>query len=150
MLLADGKLVPKGLDSGDPTRIRSSEHLVEFIETVGFMPLFAGELPGFSVEERTAGAGWWTGGADDPWAWRETIAQEGRIAYGKLFGKRAGFVSLAWYPLFATYRRDGYDFDSRYEDGLATYKTKAIMDLFETRDTLASYDIKAQIGRAHV
>ena len=47
-----------------------------------------------------------------------------------LFGGRAGFVSKKWFPYFANYRRDGYDFDALYEDGKAGYREKLLMDLF--------------------
>ena len=36
----------------------------------------------------------------------------GKVAYGKFFDKKAGFISLEWLPYFANYRRSGYDFDA--------------------------------------
>ncbi len=33
------------------------------------------------------------------------------------------YVSAKWFPDFANYRRDGYDFDARFEDGLASFQT---------------------------
>ena len=39
----------------------------------------------------------------------EIIAAGGRIAYGKFFDRKAGFISREWLPVFANYRRDGYD-----------------------------------------
>jgi hypothetical protein len=83
---------------------------------------------------------------EDPWSWRETIAGEGKVAYGKLFLNRAGFVSKEWYPVFAAFRRDGYDFDSRYEDGLASYRAKRIMDILTEYEALPSYEIKSKAG----
>ena len=62
--------------------------------------------------------------------WREIIARSGKVAYGKFFDKKAGFISVEWLPVFANYRRDGYDFDARYEDGKAPRKHKKIMDNF--------------------
>ena len=41
------------------------------MERLGLLPLFAGEVPGLSVEERTPSAWWWSDTADDPWYWRE-------------------------------------------------------------------------------
>ena len=66
----------------------------------------------------------------DPWIWREIIARSGKVAYGKFFDKKAGFISLEWLPVFANYRREGYDFDARYEDGKAPRKHKMIMNNF--------------------
>jgi hypothetical protein len=130
MITIDGMWIPEGLDSNDPNRIKTSDELSELIDEIGFLPLFKNNVPGFSVEERAGKDGWWNDhSTEDPWAWREIIAGQGHIAYGKLFGNRAGFISREWYPIFASYRRDGYDFDSRYEDGLASYRAKKIMDV---------------------
>ncbi len=48
--------------------------------------------------------------------------------------ERAGFISVKWLPYFANFRRNGYDFDARWEDGLAGRREKKIMDLFMQRD----------------
>ena len=93
--------------------------------------MFANEVPGFSVEEGTDPKYWWTDNIErDPWQWREIIARRGKIAYGKFFDKKAGFISLEWLPYFANYRRSGYDFDARWEDGLANRREKTIMDVY--------------------
>ncbi len=99
------------------------------------------------MEECTLAASWWSGSREeDPWEWREIIASEGKVAYGKLFNNKAGFVSRQWYPLFASYRRDGYDFDSRYEDGLASRKCKKIIDALTEYEKLPSYELRALAG----
>ena len=66
------------------------------------------------------------------------MARSGRVAYGKFFGKKAGFISKTWFPHFANWRRDGYDFDSRWDEELATMRQKRIMDQFLTKDECAS------------
>ena len=38
------------------------------------------------------------------------LAEDQSIAYGKFFSRAAGFVSKDFFPLFANYRRNGYDF----------------------------------------
>ncbi len=147
MVTIDGKWVMEGLTDHDPNRIKSSKELSAYINEVGFLPLFKNCVSGFSVEEITGSNYWWSDKpAEDPWEWREVIAAEGEIAYGKLFGNRAGFVSKEWYPYLASYRRDGYDFDSRYEDGLASYRTKRIMDVLESYDELLSNQLKEKAG----
>lgn len=61
---------------------------------------------------RTVPEYWWCEDPKvDPWMWREIIARSGEIAYGKFFDKKAGFISIDWLPIFANYRRDGYDFE---------------------------------------
>ncbi len=147
MITVDGKWTLEGIDKKDPARLRTSGELSALIEEFGFLPLFKNHIPGFSVEERTTAKSWWSGRPEeDPWEWREVIAAEGKIAYGKLFCSRAGFISKEWYPCFAVCRRDGYDFDSRYEDGLASRRHKKIMDVLEPRETVPSYELKSLAG----
>ena len=52
------------------------------------------------------------------------MLQNKELVYGKFFEKKAGFISLKLWPDFCNYRRDGYDFDARSDDGLAPYKDK--------------------------
>ena len=135
MAIENGEWYMKGLSWDNPMRIRTWEELVNWVDEVGFLPLFANEIEGFSAEEHVSPDFWWTGIEDqDPWAWREIIARSCRAAYGKFFAGKAGFISLRWLPFFANYRREGYDFDSRWEDGKASRREKNIMDLLTDRD----------------
>ena len=130
-----------------PGQLRTPEELEARVEELGFLPLFENEVKGFSVEEHTDPADWWTDSeARDPWSWREQLARRGRVAYGKFFGGRAGFVSLDWFPRFANARRDGYDFDALWEEGKAKAKMKRIMDLFPDREELFSNEVRRLAG----
>ncbi len=130
-----------------PGQLRTPEELEARVEELGFLPLFENEVKGFSVEEHTDPADWWTDNeARDPWSWREQLARRGRVAYGKFFGGRAGFVSLDWFPRFANARRDGYDFDALWEEGKAKAKMKRIMDLFPDREELFSNEVRRLAG----
>lgn len=147
MIVIDGIWSMEGLDRSDTKRIKNHEELTQYINKIGFLPLFKGKITGFSVEEITGKDSWWNGNPlEDPWAWREVMSAEGKVCYGKLYSGKAGFVSKEWYPVFASYRRDGYDFDSRYEEGLASNKSKRIMDLFSQYEQLPSYEIKSMAG----
>ena len=147
MAVENGEWIMRGLSWDDPLCIRSWEALIDWIDEVGFLPLFKNEAAGFSVEEHTADCAWWTGDAErDPWEWRQAIARSGRVAYGKFFAKKAGFISKAWFPQFANWRRDGYDFDSLWDDERATMRQKRIMDQFAGRPELFSYEIKSLAG----
>ena len=118
-------------DWDDPECIHTVDEAIEYINKVGFLPLFKNEISGFSLEERTVPEYWWCEDPKvDPWMWREIIARSGKVAYGNFFDKKAGFISVEWLPVFANYRRDGYDFDALYEDGKAPLKHKKIMDNF--------------------
>jgi hypothetical protein len=129
-------------------KIASSAALKRLVDEIGFIPLFDGSIRGFSVYSLTDPSRWWTGDErTDPWQWRIELAAGGDVAYGKLLEKKAAFVSRELYPLFANMRRQGYDFDARYEDGKARSKEKRIMDhLFGTKKILPSYTLKALAG----
>ena len=127
-------------------QITSAEELEALVQQMGFLPFFACSIPHFSVEEFTPGHYWFVEGQDGPWEWRMEAARRGAVAYGKLFSKKAGLVSREWYPDLANYRRDGYDFDARYEDGLAGYREKQIMDVLLREGPMLSKDLKRLAG----
>ena len=52
------------------------------------------------------------------------------------------FISVEWFPDFANYRRDGYDFDARFDDELASYKDKQLFDLLDARAPVLSKTLK--------
>ncbi|SFI17228.1 hypothetical protein SAMN04487830_12732 [Pseudobutyrivibrio sp. OR37] len=143
----NGTWIMYGVEWDDPECLHTVDDAIAYINEIGFLPLFKNEIPGFSLEERTVPEYWWSGDAEvDPWEWREIIARRGEVAYGKFFDKKAGFISKEWLPYFANYRRDGYDFDSLWEDGKASRRQKKIMDLFEENDELYSNEIKKLAG----
>lgn len=143
----NGEWIMYGLEWDDPLRIRSAQELINYVNEVGFLPLFKNEIEGFSAEEHTWPNGWWSGDPEqDPWEWREQIARSQKVAYGKFFDKKAGFISLEWLPYFANYRRDGYDFDARYDDELASIRCKKIMDPFWEHEELFSNELKEMAG----
>lgn len=143
----NGTWVMHGLSYNDPGCLHTVEELADYIEAVGFLPLFENGIPGLSVEEHTESAYWWSGDeARDPWEWRILIARGRRIAYGKFFDHKAGFISQQWLPYFANARRSGYDFDALWDDGLASYRQKLLMDPFDQTPEIFSNELKE---RAH-
>lgn len=143
----NGEWIIRGMDWDDPKRLRTWREVIDRINEVGFLPFFSGEITSFSVEEQVSDLFWWTGDpAQDPWVWRALIAQSGEVAYGKFFGKKAGFISKEWFPHFANYRRDGYDFDSRWDEGLTSLRSKKIMDQFIEKELIQSNELKQLAG----
>ena len=122
--------------------LRSPEDIVTLTVELGFLPFFAGEIPGFSVDECCPPELWFSENADGPWEWKGPVACSGQCVYGKFFGGRAGFISKEWFPDFANLRRDGYDFDARYEDGLAARKDKEVYDTLTGHGALLSKELK--------
>lgn len=130
-----GEWFMKGCRRTDKGCLHSPEDLLALVQEIGFLPLFSNDIPGFSVEERTPAEDWWAGSpATDPWAWRQVLAPCETIAYGKFFDKKAGFVSKEWFPCFANWRRDGYDYEGLYEDGKMTSRCKRILDILELNE----------------
>ena len=122
--------------------LRSPEDIIALTEETGFLPFFAGDIPGFSVEDLCSPGLWFSDEADGPWEWKGPIARSGRCVYGKFFGGKAAFVSREWFPDFANFRRDGYDFDARYDDGLASRKDKDVYDTVAEHGALLSRELK--------
>ena len=150
MRTEDGKWILTGANKDAPDCIHTVDEAINYINKLGFLPLFQNDLPGFSLEEHTISNDWWTGDISiDPWEWRAIIARRGDIAYGKFFDGKAGFISKKWLPYFVNYRRDGYDFDALWDDEKASRRQKMIMDLFmaESADAeLFSNEIKQKAG----
>ena len=71
---------------------------------LGFLPFFRCGIPGFSIEEMVAREYWFTD-EEGAWEWKGPIIRDGQCAYGKFFNRKAGFVSRAWLPDWANYRR---------------------------------------------
>ena len=121
--------------------ISSIEDLEQAVQELGFLPYFANSIPGFSIEENVAPNAWFS---DEPgtWEWKGPVINELNCAYGKFFEKKAVYISKDWFPDFANYRRDGYDFDSRFEDGLAAYRDRTIYDLITSEGPVLSKRLK--------
>jgi len=111
--------------------VRTKDDLIRAILEYGFVPLFRNAIPGFSIEEHVAPEAWFDSGIDGVWEWKGPVIRESGCAYGKFLEHKAAFISAEWFPDFANYRRDGYDFDARYEEGLAPYADKTLFDLVE-------------------
>lgn len=122
--------------------IKSQADLEKLVQVYGFLPFFQNEIIGFSVEEHTPSRFWFSDTEDGPWQWKGPVASSGNCVYGKFFGGKAGFVSRDWFPDFANYRRDGYDFDARYDDELASTKDKRIYDTIIQHQSLLSKELK--------
>ena len=123
-------------------KLRSADDIIQLVQEVGFLPFFAHDIKGFSIEENCPPELWFSDDADGPWEWKGPIIRSGKCVYGKFFNGKAGYVSLEWFPDFANYRRDGYDFDARYDDGLASYKDKGVYDTIEANGAILSKELK--------
>ncbi|MCL2840402.1 MAG: hypothetical protein FWE05_06475 [Defluviitaleaceae bacterium] len=79
----------------------------------------------------------------DPWEWRMRVLDErDDIAYGKLFFKKSGFITKAWYPYFLAARRGGANFKDFYTGGSMSHFAKRIYEIVADYDALPVHDIK--------
>lgn len=121
--------------------IRSKGDIIKAIEKFGFLPYFCNSVEGFSIEEHIKPE-YWFGGVEGAWEWKGPIIRETGCAYGKFFENKAVYVSREWFADLANYRRDGYDFDARYDDGLARRSDKLVYDLLDENAPVISKDLK--------
>ncbi len=130
--------------SGYDFTIRTKADLASAVETYGFVPLFSNSIPGFSAEEHAAPEVWYSPGTADwkIWDWKGEVIVDTGCAYGKFFENKAVFISREWFTDFANYRRDGYDFDARYDDGLAQFRDKELYELLDANAPILSKGLK--------
>lgn len=122
--------------------LHGPESLITLTEKIGFLPFFRNAIEGFSIEDCCPPSLWFADGVDGPWEWKGPAARSGRCVYGKFFAGKAGLVSLAWLPDFVNFRRDGYDFDARFDDGLSSFREKALYDTVAEAGAMLSGDLK--------
>ncbi|MDF2890127.1 MAG: hypothetical protein K0R80_494 [Clostridia bacterium] len=122
-------------DKYQNTKTTDYSEFVSIVEDIGFMTLSNNcidftNLSGLTMEEQ-----WHTDLPSDPWQWRVNIEKDHKAAYGKLFDKKPGFISLEWYPIFLASRRKGRSFAEIYSEGLISNYAKQIYDLFKHHKT---------------
>lgn len=124
--------------------IWSEADLIKAINKYGFLPFFRNSIEGFSIEEHIAPEHWYysNSGQWDAWEWKGPVIQKTGCAYGKFFEHKAVYISKVWFPDFANYRRDGYDFDARYDEGLAKHTDKVLYDLLDSHAPIISKELK--------
>lgn len=91
---------------------------------------------------------WHTGDPEhDPWAWRMRVLDErDDIAYGKLFFRKGGYITKAWYPYFLAVRRKGLRFDEAYADGILSHDAKRIYEPLREGFPLPLHALKQLAG----
>ena len=129
--------------AGFDFRVRTQDDLVAAVEHFGIVPLFQNSIPGFSVEEHVDPRAWFSDTEDGVWEWKGPVIRRTGCAYGKFFERKAAFVSRDVFCELANYRRDGYDFDARFDDGLASHRDKELFDLVDQHEPVLSGTLKA-------
>ena len=130
-------------------RVRTKQDLIDAVREYGIVPYFSTSVPGFSLEEHCSPSVLFSDNGDDTWAWKGPVIQATGCAYGKFFEKKAAYVSREIFLDLANYRRDGYDFDSRYDDGLARFQDKQLYDLIDASAPVLSKVLRETGGYAY-
>lgn len=125
--------------------IKTKEDMEEIVTEAGILPLFTNSIPGFSVEEHVDPSVWFSD-APGPWEWKGPVVRETGCAYGKFFERKAAFVRPDLFFHLCNFRRDGYDFDARFDDGLASFRERDLFELVDLRAPVLSRDLKAEGG----
>ncbi len=128
------------------TPITSPAGLEAAVLELGFLPFFKNHIPGFSVAERTPPELWFVKDREGPWEWKGPVLRGGKCAYGKFFRGRAVYVALDRLPDFVNWRRGGYDFDARCDDGLASPHEQRMYETLAAAGSMRSCDLKEACG----
>jgi hypothetical protein len=91
---------------------------------------------------------WHTGNAEtDPWEWRVRILRErDDVAYGKVFFRKAGYITREWYPYFLAARRGERYFADFYADGLMSRESKQVIDALTEYRALPAHELRQLSG----
>lgn len=130
----------------DDVKISSQEDMAELVRSYGFLPFSANAIEGFSVEEHTPPGLWFVDGVAGPWDWKGPVIRATGCVYGKFFRGKPGFISREWFLDFANYRRGGYDFDARCDEGLVSYQEKLLYDVLHEQFSLVSKEWRRLSG----
>lgn len=91
-----------------------------------------------------------TGGAEIrsriPGSGGSSLPEAAKWPTASFSGKRHGFYLQGMVSAFANWRRDGYDFDSRWDEGLVSLRKKPVMDQFALKDELYAFELKRLAG----
>lgn len=132
--------------TGKLPRVESAQALEELVLEIGLLPFVEGGIQGLSLEAATPRERWFVRGVEGPWEWRETVADRGIVAYGKLFSRKAGFANPDCFADLVNWRRKGMSFEERYERGEIRRMEKQIMDLLETNGPMLTRDLRRILG----
>ena len=126
------------------SRVSCRKDLEKAVEEYAFLPFFPQE--GFvSLEDLAAREIWFTE-QEGPWEWKGTLAREQKCVYGKFARGGAVFVAKDIFPLLVRIRRDGYDFEGMWEDGLLSRTAGDIMRFVEKNGPALAKHIRKALG----
>ena len=129
--------------------VQSKQDLIDAVQEFGIIPYFSNSIPGFSLEEHCSPDILFNDTEENTWEWKGPVIRATGCAYGKFFEKKAAYVRRDLFPDLANYRRDGYDFDARYDEGLARFQEKQLYDLIAENAPILSKVLRKSGGYAY-
>ncbi len=129
--------------------VHSRQDLIDTVQEYGIVPYFSTSIPGFSLEEHCSPSILFNDTEENTWEWKGPVIRATGCAYGKFFEKKVAYVRKDLFLDLANYRRDGYDFDARYDDGLARFQDKQLFDLIEESAPVLSKVLRQNGGYAY-
>ncbi len=129
--------------------VQSKQDLIDAVQEFGIIPYFSNSIPGFSLEEHCPPSVLFNDTEENTWEWKGPVIRATGCAYGKFFAKKAAYVRRDLFLDLANYRRDGYDFDARYDEGLARFQEKQLYDLIAENAPIPSKVLRKSGGYAY-
>ena len=124
-------------------------HYPDFIELVreNKIMLFAENSFGMpSLEEMTEGNPWFTGLEDDPWIWKNRIAQDRFALYGHFYSGRLAFCAREFIPVLLYTIAPENDLEYRYETGEITPLHRKIAENLKGRGGVRKDELRKSTG----
>lgn len=118
--------------------------LEKAVEKYAFLPFFH-QNDFLSLEDMASPEIWFTE-KEGPWEWKGELARERKCVYGKFAYGGAAFVATDIFPDLVRLRRDGYDFEGMWEDGLLSRTAGDIMRLVIQQGPSIAKHIRKAIG----
>ncbi|MCI5776393.1 MAG: hypothetical protein MR215_02005 [Bacteroidales bacterium] len=115
----------------------SPDDVIAAAERLGFLPFFKGTLPGLSIEEHTPDSLWFSSEQDGPWEWKGLIVRSAKVAYAKILGKKAVYVSPTWLPHIVNLRR---------ATRTLSYDEQRVLNAIVANENMLSTEIRDQCG----
>ena len=83
----------------------------------------------------------------DPWEWRMRVLEErSDIAYGKVFFRKSGYITKAWYPYFLAVRRQGKSFEELYDAGKMSHHAKVVYRVIAENGYVPTHALRGLCG----
>lgn len=122
-------------------RITSQDKMHHLIIEWGILPFFAHKIKGLSIEEHTPEELWFTDKQMAlPWEWKGPVIGQWDCTYGKFFHKKAGFISLEWFPDFINWRRALFPLKNYCKE------SRHILHILQDNESMLSKELKKACG----